>query len=199
MTHSTQRMGLAWSCKGPKCQAHSRTKAAQKPRKYVPGYDYVSICVPPSFFAGLAPCACVAARRRTRDSVMSDAVTSPAVGIAGHGGMPGMPVLPPAPRYQVRKCTNISAAFGMFFPTAPGTGGGGWRYRRRQHRCPLEEEWRQDRVVSGVDGGRVRCAASETQAYRRQGCTLNTSFPSTPAPYSSPLLTPPSFSESVYW
>ena len=112
---------------------------------------------------------------------MSDAVTSPAVGIAGHGGMPGMPVLPPAPRYQVRKCTNISAAFGMFFPTAPGTGGGGWRYRRRQHRCPLEEEWRQDRVVSDVDGGGVRCTASETKAYRRQGCTPNTSSPSTPA------------------
>eukprot|EP00752_Nemacystus_decipiens_P014390 g12799.t1 len=31
---------------------------------------------------------------------MSDAGISPAVGIAGHGGMPGMPSLPPAPEYQ---------------------------------------------------------------------------------------------------
>eukprot|EP00903_Cladosiphon_okamuranus_P016291 g15023.t1 len=31
---------------------------------------------------------------------MSDAGISPAVGIAGHGGMPGMPSIPPAPEYQ---------------------------------------------------------------------------------------------------
>lgn len=38
---------------------------------------------------------------------MSGAGISPAVGIAGHGGMPGMPSLPPVPEYHVSTtCTT---------------------------------------------------------------------------------------------
>ena len=34
---------------------------------------------------------------------MGDAIISPAVGVAGHGGIPGMPALPPAPPATANK------------------------------------------------------------------------------------------------